>query len=138
MRSLDWLRNKIDKIKQSRGSTRASVQCDQGGFTLIVKKGECIEQTLHLAWDRVTGVFAYKRDCLTVDQMCLVIGSDDLEQWIEVTEDNEGYERLIEQLPKRFAGFPTPEEWWQKVALPPFETQWTQLYNSKAEAGKDE
>ena len=132
MRSLDWLRNKIDKTKQSRGSTRASVQCDQAGFTLIVKKGERAEQTQHLAWDRVTRAFAYKRDCLTVDQMCLVIGSDDLEQWIEVSEDDEGYERLIEQLPKRVSGFPAPEEWWQKVALPPFETQWTQLYSSES------
>jgi hypothetical protein len=132
MRSWDWLRKKIDKIKQSRGSTRASVQCDQGGFTLIVKKGERAEQSLHLEWDRVTRVFAYKRDCLTVDQMCLVIGSDDLEKWIEVTEDDEGYERLIEQLPKRVAGFPTPGEWWQKVALPPFETQWTQLYGRRS------
>ena len=132
MRSLDWLRIKIDKIKQSRGNTQASVQCDQEGFTLIVKKGEGAEQTQHLPWERVTEVFAYKRDCLSVDQMCLVLGSDDLEQWIEVTEDDEGYERLVEQLPKRVGGFPTPEEWWRKVALPPFETQWTQLYSRKS------
>ena len=132
MRSLDWLRTNIDKIKQSRGNTQASVQCDRAGFTLIVKKGELAEQTQHLAWDRVTGVFAYKRNCLTVDQMCVVIGSDELEQWIEVTEDDEGYEHLIEQLPKRVAGVPTPEEWWRKVALPPFEMQWTQLYRSRS------
>lgn len=131
MLTLDWLRTKIDKIKQSRGNTQASVRCDQAGFTIIVKKGKRGELTQHLAWDRVTGVFAYKRDCLTVDQICLVIGSHDLEQWIEVTEDDEGYECLIEQLPKRVAGFPAPEEWWRKVALPPFETQWAQLYSSK-------
>jgi hypothetical protein len=131
MRSLDWLRNQIDKINQSRGKTSVSVQCDEAGFTLIVRKGERTEQTQHLKWDCVTGVFGYKRDCLTVDQMCLAIGSD-ADQWIEVTEDDEGYEHLIKQLPTHLAGFPTSEGWWQKVALPPFETQWTRLYRRKS------
>lgn len=132
MHSLDWLRNSTDKVKQSRGETSASVRCDEIGLTLIVTKGEPDQQTQSLAWGDVKDVFAFKRDCFAVDQICLAIGSDDLEQAIEVAECDEGYENLIEQLPKRLIGFPALEQWLQRVALPPFETQGTRLYRRKA------
>ena len=112
MLSFNWLRNHIDRIKQARRAARAYVQCDESGFTLHVN-GKVAEQTQQLGWDRISGVFAYKSDCFSVDQICLAIG-EELKRWIEVTEDDEGYQQLIEQLPKRLAGFPTLEEWWQK------------------------
>ena len=128
MPSLDWLRKWTDKIKQSRGNTSASVQCDEIGLTLIVAQAGRADQTQSVAWDRVTDVFGFKRDCFAVDQICLAIRSGNPEQIVEVTEDDEGYAYLIEQLPKRLAGFPVLEEWCRRVALPPFETQWTELY----------
>jgi hypothetical protein len=129
MRTLDWLRTRIDKIKESRRGTSASVRCDELGITQFVSSRQDAVRTQSLPWDYVTQVFAYKRDLLTVDQISLTFLSHDPGELIEVSEDDEGYEQLIEQLPKRLAGFPTPEEWWQKMALPPFETQWTRLYS---------
>ena len=136
MPSLKWLRSRINGIRQARAKPIAFVQWDANGLNLTVQKGGRELQNLRLAWDRVTGVFAYKRDCFTIDQICLAIGSDELEQWIEVTEDDAGYKKLLEQLPTHLAGFPTRDEWWQSVALPPFKTQRTQLYGRKTSEGR--
>ncbi len=80
----------------------------------------------------MTSVIAYKRDCLSVDQIRLLIEGTNDNRCVEVTEDDDGYKRLIEEMPVRLRGFPLPNEWWEKVALPPFELCRTQLYTREA------
>jgi hypothetical protein len=82
----------------------------------------------------VTDVYAFKRDCFTVDQICLLVGNPELDQWIQVNEDDGGYSQFIAELPVHLVGCPSPDEWWKSVALPPFETQWTQIYHRSASA----
>ena len=118
-------------IRQRRAKTAVYVRSDVAGMELIVEEVGCDPRSYQLGWDRVTRVFAYKRDCFAIDQICLAIGSDDLEQWIEIAEDDGGFEEILEQLPIRLAGFPVRDEWWQRVALPPFRTQRTELYRRK-------
>jgi len=57
-----------------------------------------------------------------------VLGDETLRTWIEVTEHDEGYQELIAELPHHLPGCLSAEEWWQRVAQPPFETQWTPLF----------
>ena len=81
-------------------------------------------------------MYAFKRDCFTVDQICLLVGNPELDQWIQVNEDDDGYSQLIAELPVHLDGFVHPQvEWWQSVALPPFETQWTQIYHRAEQPG---
>lgn len=129
MRVLNEIRNRLSKVRQQ--PAKYSAHCDETGLTQIVQSGGNTE-TNQFAWNQVTNVFAYKRDCFAVDQICLVIEASDLNRYVEVREDDEGYEHVIEQLPQRLDGFPTREEWWQRVALPPFESQWTLLYGRKS------
>ena len=71
--------------------------------------------------------------CDTVDQIRLVLGNDVELTWMEVTEDDVGFKVLIVELARRLPGFPNVYEWWDKVAQPPFETQWTELYRRIAQ-----
>ena len=125
MGMLDEIRKRLQSIREE--PAKFSVHLDESGLTQIMHSGNST-QTRCLDWDGVTRVFAYKRDCFAVDQICIVIGTADDHDWIEVREDDEGYESLIIQMPIRLVGCPTGQEWWERVALPPFETQWTQIY----------
>jgi hypothetical protein len=116
-----WLRN----LRQE--PAKFSVRCDETGFTQIVQQGEDI-QSSGLSWDEVTEAFAYKRDCFSVDQICIILGTADSTHWIEVREDDDGYQQFIQQLPIRIACFPAADEWLERVRLPPFAPQWTQIY----------
>lgn len=117
----EWARNR------RHPTDKVSVQCDGEGITQTVTAANKAER-LHLPWHRVLAAYGFKRDCVLSDQICLLIGDGESDRWIEVREDDAGYNALIEELPIRIPGFPSPSEWWQRVALPPFKTQWTQLY----------
>lgn len=125
MGMLDAIPKRLQNIRQE--PAKFSVHCDETGLTQIMHSGKS-NQTCRLDWDFVTRVFAYKRDCFAVDQICIVIGTADDYDWIEIRENDEGYESLINQLPIRMAGCPAPHEWWDRVALPLFAAQWTQVY----------
>jgi hypothetical protein len=129
MSMLDEIRERLGNLRQA--SAKYSVHCDETGLTQIAQKGDTT-QARHMVWDEVTMVFAYKRDCFAVDQIRVVVAANRTD-WIEVTEDDEGYKCLIEQMPARIAGCPALDEWWDRVALPPFETQWTQIYTRQRE-----
>jgi hypothetical protein len=58
-----------------------------------------------LAWDRVLAAYGFKRDCVSTDQICLLIGDEESDRWIEVREDDTGYKALIEELPIRIPAF---------------------------------
>jgi hypothetical protein len=128
-RVLNQIRDLLSSAR--RQPAKYSAYCDETGITQNVQSGANTE-SIQFAWNQVVNVFAYKRDCFAVDQICLIIETSDLNRYIEVREDDEGYERLIEQLPKILDGFPTQEEWLKRAALPPFETQWMQLYGRKS------
>jgi hypothetical protein len=130
MRMLNKIRNWL--FNGRKKPARYSLQCDETGVTQTVES-EDNNQIIQFAWSQVTSVFAYKRDCFTVGQICLVLEVSNVNGGIEVREDDDGYKHLIEQLPTRLDGFPTQDEWWQGVALPPFETRWSQLYSRKSQ-----
>ena len=125
MRVPNKLRNWMLKVREE--PARYSVHCDETGLTQIVHRGDS-KETVRLIWGQVRNVFAYKRDCFAIDEIRLLIEGPEKEHWIEVTENDDGYEHLLQQMPIRIPGFPGQGEWWQRVALPPSKTQWTQIY----------
>ena len=127
--------SKIDEVFEwllnfRQEPAKFSVRCDETGLTQIVQQGENT-RSIGIGWDEVAEAFAYKRDCFSVDQICIILGTADSTRWIQVSEDDEGYQQFIQQLPSRIAYFPTPDEWLEKVRLPPFAPMWTQIYVRK-------
>ncbi len=103
-----------------------SIQCDEAGITQAVNRQDG-DEVIRLAWDRVINVFAYKLDLYANDEICFVVESTDLR--IEVRESDEGYKNLIARMQSNIPGFPPESQWWETVALPPFATNWTQIYS---------
>jgi hypothetical protein len=56
------------------------------------------EPPLRLKWEQINAVFAYKRDCYTVDQIRLILGDDVQLTRMEITEDNVGFKVLIVEI----------------------------------------
>lgn len=63
------------------------------------------EPSLRLTWEQITAVYAYKRDCVSVDQIRLVLGDDIQQTWMEVSEDDMGGKQLFVELPRHIHGF---------------------------------
>ena len=80
--------------------------------------------TIH--WKEVESVSVFKRDLGSFDLLCLAVETSDCV--FEVDEEMDGWESLIASLPDFLPGAAQKQEWWKKVVLPPFATNWTLLY----------
>ena len=83
--------------------------------------------TTAVAWTDVTGAAAYKADLGFLDLICVAIFTDTGS--LEINEEMDGWEKLIEELPAHLPGFPRASSWFEKVAQPPFSTNFTRLYS---------
>jgi hypothetical protein len=119
-------------VQEWRDGKRIEIQCDDSRVTLFAVPAND-EPQLRLTWEQITAVYAYKRDCVTVDQIRLVLGDDNQQRWMEVSEDDVGFKVLIVEMARRLPGFPGVYDWWDKVVDPAFETNWTQLYRRVAD-----
>ncbi|MGC4049818.1 MAG: hypothetical protein QM757_09930 [Paludibaculum sp.] len=103
------------------------VVCDDLGISLTRPSRAGMPQH-RIAWHEIGAVFAYKQDCYTVDQICLTVVDLSGTARLVISEDDGGYQHLVEQLPNHLPGCLTPGDWFHQVAFPAFETNWTELY----------
>lgn len=106
------------------------VEIRASGVTGIFRR-KPFERKLQFRWAEVTRVCAFKRDCFTVDLLCLALELNGAE-CAEVNEEMAGWSTLIDALPAYLPGALPQHEWWDKVMLPAFEMCWTQLYPRQA------
>lgn len=90
-----------------------------------------------LCWDEIAAVFAYKRDCYTVDQIHIALSDVNDRIRIDVSEDDGGYRVLVDELPRHLSGCLTQDEWFLRVAVPAFQLQWTELYRRPPEVSPE-
>ena len=86
-----------------------------------------------LAWSDVDAAFGYKLDCLTFDMIYIALCDRGGEVRVHISEEDAGYEVLIQELAKRVPGFPRPDDWFARVAFPAFKTNWTELFRRQHE-----
>ena len=80
--------------------------------------------SIHIAWGDVRRVYAYKKDCFSVDQLRLIFMSD--QDVVEFTEDDSGFPHLCALLNERLS---VSAEWQIRLlASPAFETTFTAVY----------
>lgn len=82
---------------------------------------------LDIAWSNIHSAKAFKRDLFTVDCICLQFTLADGKVF-EVNEDMKGWREFLFALPSVLPGFPDPDSWHARVALPPFKVQMTDLW----------
>ncbi len=110
------------------GSETQSCTLSFDAEKLTVAFPNAIGSTPHvdLLWQDVTSALAFKRDCITTDQICIAFST--AEGGLEINEDMDGWQELISSLPSLLPGFPRPDEWWPTVAQPAFYTCITRLF----------
>jgi hypothetical protein len=114
---MEWLERQ--KRKLIGGKTVQTRSWDENGLHAF--EGEL---STHIVWSEVRRVYAYKKDCLTVDQFRLIFMSD--QDGIEFTEDDSGFVHLCTLLNEKLG----ISDGWQTrlVTAPAFETTFTSVY----------
>jgi hypothetical protein len=112
---------------------RVTVAVSQEGVRVHLSRTEGLfrkkhmERTLNFAWSEVTQVSVFKRDCFTVDLICLAFELNG-SHFTEVNEEAVGWKALVDALPNYLPGALSQDEWWNDVVTPPFELCWKDLY----------
>jgi hypothetical protein len=90
-------------------------------------------ETVLIGWQEITAIYAYKKDCLTVDQIRIIFAS---EQWnIEFTEDDKDFDALRMYIDRHLRVLP---DWHQLLVLSPaFATTWTVVYRDESVGGSE-
>jgi hypothetical protein len=118
---MEWL----ERIKSGLGD-RKTVQTrawDENGVHAV--EGE---ESIAIGWSDVRRVYAYKKDCLTVDQLRLMIMGD--QDAIEFTEDDYGFDHLCALLSERLG---VSDGWHTRLVTSlAFETTLTSVYPGPA------
>lgn len=72
-----------------------------------------------IPWAEIRSIHAFKIDAYVVDQICLLIQTQSGP--LQLSEEDEGFTTLIEQLPEYLPGCESMGEWYMHVAFPAFE-----------------
>jgi hypothetical protein len=100
---------------------------DEDGFSIksADRMQNCIARVL---WSEISRIIGFKRDCYTVDLICL--GVETIRgTTIEINEEISGWSDLLEALSKYLPGFLKYEEWFESVAFPAFKTNARTLFH---------
>jgi len=117
---------RLKSTREGRTSIRYDIVCTVDGVQLHWLTPENETGSLAFAWDTVSAVDVYKRDCLIVDCVCLAFETPD--GWYELNEDMTGWDVLLDKLERQLREFPAPSEWWQKVVIPAFTASHLRLW----------
>ena len=82
---------------------------------------------LVVSWKDIVRLEAFKRDCFTVDLICLAICLQNKTE-IEINEEMNGWEPLMRRLPEYLPGCINFDKWYDVVAQPPFKENLTVIY----------
>lgn len=84
-------------------------------------------ETVSCRWEDVVELAAYKWDLFSYDLICFKFSLAD-GSFVEAHEEMEGWEELCRALWKHLPGFPAVDDWFSKVAFPPFKPNLTILF----------
>jgi hypothetical protein len=105
----------LDKLREDMGG----FIFEADGFRYPFKEG--LDK---FNWSEVERIVAYKLDRMTTDEICLDLVANDWQA--TYTEMTPGWYQFLEKLE---SVFPTiPPDWDAKIALPPFATNYTVLW----------
>ena len=86
-------------------------------------------KSLSFSWESILAIDTFKRDQITTDCICLAFETS--EGWVEINEDMKNWDAFLKAVELRIFGFPSYEQWYNKVMLPAFETSHATLWNKK-------
>jgi hypothetical protein len=125
------LRERQKSLRAGRRRTVYTIFHNPNSMKLSWLSMEYERGELVLAWKDVNKIEAFKRDLYVVDLICLLMVLED-DKALEINEEMEGWTSLVEKLPEYFPGCQKLEEWFLRVAVPPFKPNATEIYYRKS------
>jgi hypothetical protein len=127
----NWLTRLTEYLRSPRTRLwHGAILCDPSGMTRTITyedDGSVVKDAF--TWSDVVRVSAFKRDVFSYDLICFEF--ETVGGFVEVGEDMEGWRILIDTLPVNLPGILAEDDWFAKVALPPFATNWTTLFTRR-------
>ena len=115
------------------------VSADAEGLTVVFPPGWWPKggtDTHHIEWKEVRSVELFKTDDFTVDTIWAAVHwaapGEDAVITTHFPEEAEGWSVVMDRLPKYLPGCRTEEEWFRRVAIPPFAENRTDIYERGA------
>jgi hypothetical protein len=117
---MNWLSQLGTRLQRRSNPVSFQTKCDERGITQITDSS-----SVHIAWQDITDIVAYKKDCFTVDQVRLEIRSK--EHNVLCTEDDQNLTELTSAIATYLPNI--KPDWYLVVALSPaFEPTFTRIY----------
>lgn len=126
----DRLIGKIDPAKPITDADLAQLENPKWGTVTLSDDGVQVQypKSVDFArWDEIREVFAYKRDLLTTDMICLALCTADDRPILEPHAEMVGYVKLCRELEKRLPGFQDKYAKWL-LSSPAFDTRPTTIW----------
>lgn len=89
---------------------------------------------LSIGWADFDQIYVFKRDHMTVDDICMAFDRDG-RTVLEINEEMIGWRRLVAALPEHLEGVMKTDEWFAKVVRPAFAPCTTLIYDATARTG---
>ena len=85
-----------------------------------------------LTWAEVDEAIAFKRDCITVDLICIAFGNES--GGVEINEEMPEWNNIVKALPDYLPGCLSQDSWFQQVAVPAFETNPVHIFRRQQQS----
>jgi hypothetical protein len=125
---IEGIRSFIDKLRLSsarRGPWTISLH--ESGFR--AQPPDKTSDAVVFNWQEINAVVAFKRDCVTVDLICLLV-ADNTKQ-LEINEEDIGWHAFAGAIENNLPGSVAYDSWWPAVAHPAFATNSTIIYSKE-------
>ena len=140
---LNWLAKRwLDRIDRESDPTTpitdadlATLEDPKNGIITIEDEGVIVRYprlpTSSAKWADITEVFAYKRDLLATDMICLALCTSANVPVLEPNAEMQGFVKVWRELNRRLPGFAVSYRQWL-LHSPAFDTQPTSVWKKEA------
>lgn len=126
---LDKIKTRIQQRRLAR-ARKVSFNFNSEGVTHSSWINGKLESERLIPWTNIQKVAAFKRDCYTVDLICIAFETPD--SVYEINEEMASWPAFVQEIATHLPGCLKAEEWYEAVMFPAFETNRTMLYSREA------
>ncbi len=142
----NWLNSLLEYVRRRRAEQQnrsywhfdewphLSISVGPKGIEIVNRSKHRIANTPYsIGWADFDRIVVYKRDRMTVDDICMAFEDDGLPV-LEVSEDMKGWPTLVGALSEHLDGVMDAEAWYAKVIHVPFAPSTPVIYDARAQA----
>jgi hypothetical protein len=123
---LDKIKVRIQRGRLAR-ARQVSFNFNSDGLTYSSWFNAELEYEHLIPWTKIEKIAAFKRDCYTVDLICIAFETSDFVH--EINEEMVSWPAFVKEIATYLPGCLKAEEWYEAVMLLAFETNLTVLYS---------